>query len=192
MELKRWRVDMRIILRDRSDAWLDRGGRGNAAATAMSAPLTKRRGFTMLELLVVISVLGLVLAIAVPRFRGLSNELQNAERATAGFFRQTRAEAMTTTSAYRVIVDSGTRLRAEFARTCGDPDADWTVDSGLPLQLEERTSFEGVSADSTLICFNSRGVGDANPTLRVRQRYGDASDIEVFVGGAVRTTPVGA
>lgn len=146
----------------------------------------RRAGFTFLELLIVLMVLGIVVGIVAPRFRGLTSELDNSALETAGFFLETRAEAMTTTSAYRVVVDGSTRLRAESARTCEAAEDDWTLDRELRLQLRERTSFEDVVADSTLICFDPRGVGDANPLLRVRQRGADASDIEVFIGGGVR------
>ncbi len=149
----------------------------------------KRQGFTILELVIVLTVLGIALGIAIPRFRGLSNELLNAERETAGFFRQVRSEAMSRTSAYRAVVTSDRRLRAEFAPGCASDDDEWEVDPRVTLILQGSTSFEGVAAESTLICFNGRGVGDANPVLRVRQLGGAASDVEVFVGGGVRAAP---
>lgn len=155
-------------------------------------PKDRRAGFTIIELLIVLAVAGLVVGIAAPRFRALTNELESAARETGGFFQLARSKAMTTTSAYRVIVDSDTRLRAESARGCGADEDEWEEDTSVRLNLRERTSLENVAADSTLICFNSRGVGDANPTVRVRQRDGDAWDVEVFVGGSVEVTKVDA
>ena len=155
----------------------------------METKRANRRGFTMLELMVVMTFLGIVLSIAAPRFRGLENELQNAERETAGFIRQARVEAITTTSAYRVVATSTTRLRAEFAVNCNAAADDWAVDRTLPLNIEGTVRIRDIAADSVLVCFDSRGVGDASPVIRLADRTGDASDIEVFVGGAVRARP---
>lgn len=160
--------------------------RHGTAPRASIAPT--RSGFTVIELVIVLSMIGLMAAIALPRFRELSNELENAARETGGFFRQARAEAMTTTSAYRVISNSSRRLRAEYAPSCNSEDDEWTLDRGLPFELRERASFMDLAADSTLICFDTRGVGDANPVLTI-QRAGRIAEVEVFLGGGVTVTP---
>lgn len=149
---------------------------------------TRRAGFTIIELVIVLTMVGLVATISLPRLRGLSNELENAARETGGFFRQTRAEAMTTTSAYRVISNSDRSLRAEFATGCSADDDDWTLDTSMPFELRERASFLDLASDSTLICFNSRGVGNANPVLTIL-RAGRTAEVEVFLGGGVTVTP---
>jgi len=146
-------------------------------------------GFTLIELLIVVSVLGIVFSIAAPRLRGLENELGNAAFETAGFLLRARAEAMTSTSAYRVVAESQTRLRTEFSRGCGVGEGEWSVDRGLILELRAGISFEGLE-EGELVCFNSRGLADANPTVRIRERGAGASDVEVFVGGAVEVRPV--
>lgn len=149
---------------------------------------TTRHGFTLLELLVIVSMIGLLLTIAAPNFRGLGYDLESAARETAGYFRLVRAQAITTTSAYRVVVASDTRLRAEFARTCTEPDELWEEDRRHSLQLREQTFLQGaeIQPEAVLLCFNTRGLADANPVLTVRKLGGDAFEVEVFLGGGVR------
>lgn len=158
--------------------------------TCGSAKRHMARGFTVIELIIVLSVIGIMMSIATLRFRGLQNELENAARETSGFVRQARAEAMSTTSAYRVRSVSASQLGAEFAASCNADDDDWQVDRSLTTRLEGRVSYEGLEPDSVLVCFDSRGVGNRDPAIRLRERNGNASDVEVFVGGAVRIVDV--
>lgn len=145
-----------------------------------------RAGFTLVEVLIVVSMLGLLMSVAATRFTGLGNDLENATTDTAGFLRQVRARAMSTTSAYRVVIDSDTQLRTEHARRCAD--GDWTQDPSLTLRLRERTAIKGddIVAGDTVLCFNSRGIADATPELTIRDHAGYANRVQVFLGGGVR------
>lgn len=156
-------------------------GRGR---TGRAAPA----GFTLVEVLIVISIMGILFMIAAPSFRGLSNDLENASAETAGFLRQARTKAITTTSAYRVIFESTTHLRVEHARRCDDTT--WTADAGVQLYLREGAQLDGtgLTAGDVLMCYNSRGIADASPMLVVRDQQGFEYKIETFLGGAVRVT----
>lgn len=150
-----------------------------------------RKGFTLPELLIVIIVIGVLVTVAGNRFRGMGNELENATRETASFLRLVRAEATTTTSAYRIIVESERALRTESARACtGVPDDAWTPDSSKRLVLREGVILVGpnAAAGTVLTCFNPRGVGNSNPTLTLEDLRGDQRQVEALIGGGVLVT----
>jgi len=149
-----------------------------------------RAGFTLIELLIVLVLVGLVLTIATPRFRGLENQLQNAAMETTSFLRQARTSAMARTSAYRVIVGSTTELRGEFANSCAATT--WADDTRTRLDLRDGVVMEGtvIVPGDVLTCYNARGVADASPTFVLRDRLLNGQLVEVFLGGAVRATPI--
>jgi prepilin-type N-terminal cleavage/methylation domain-containing protein len=166
-----------------------RSTRRDAGRPTRADPRPGRRpGFTLVEALIVVILVGLVMGIAANTFSGLSNDLENAAAETGAFFRQVRARAMTTTSAYRVVYASATELRTESARACNDTT--WTGDAGLSLVLRERTTVkaDGIADGDVVVCYNSRGIGNASPTLIVTSRVGEEAEVEIFAGGAVRVT----
>lgn len=143
-------------------------------------------GFTLLEAVVVVAILGIIVGVAAPAFGGLGNELENSSRETAAFFREARAQAMVSTSAYRVVVVSETELVGEYARHCAD--SEWTPEPRLALHLGSRTWLEADALEpgAVLTCYDSRGVGDSSPTLTVRRAGGGSATVEVFLGGGAR------
>jgi prepilin-type N-terminal cleavage/methylation domain-containing protein len=152
--------------------------------------LTGRGGFTLVELLIVLVLTGIILGIAANSFRGLENTLRSGSSEVTSFLRQARSSAVAATSAYRVVVTSTTRLRTEFAPSCAA--SVWQPDTRITLDLRDGVVLEGAAivADSTLLCFDTRGLADASPTFVLRDREGRAERVDVFLGGAVTTTPV--
>jgi prepilin-type N-terminal cleavage/methylation domain-containing protein len=164
---------------------------GSASATGgVPGCARARAGFTLVELLIVLVITGLMLTIAVPRFRGLENQLQNAAMETASFFRQARTSAMARTSAYRVVIVSDTELRGEYATSCAATT--WTDDPRTRLVLRDGVVMEGsvIVAGDELVCYNARGVADASPVFNLKDLELNGQLVEVFLGGAVRTTPI--
>lgn len=150
----------------------------------------RRAGFTLIEAIIVMLLVGVVLTIAAPSLRGVGKELESAASEAAAVFRQTRSAAMARTAAYRVSVVSPTELRGEFASTCGSTT--WETDTRVRLDLRDGIVMAGDSiiAGKSLVCYSSRGLGDASPTFTVRDRRGREFRIDVFVGGAVDVAPV--
>lgn len=144
----------------------------------------QRQGLTLLEVLLVVAVVGIVLAIGAVSLRRLGDPLGAATSAVEGTFRQARAKAMSTTSAYRVSRSGPATLAVAYARTCSDSGA-WTPDPRLATALEHGATLERPDADGVIVCFDSRGIADANPTVTVRGPDGGTRDVEVLIGGAV-------
>ena len=69
-------------------------------------PMPGGAGFTLLELLVVVSLLALTVTLVVPRFQDLTGErLRASTRMLAGSVRYVHAEAATTQQIYRIEID---------------------------------------------------------------------------------------
>lgn len=138
-----------------------------------------RQGFSLLELLITLGVLGIVMGIAALNLRPLSGDLETAANEVIGMFRQARARAMTTTSAYRITPTSPETFVVEYATGCGATT--WTNDPKLV-----RTLREGVQLTSTgwQVCFNSRGLANSAPIFGVAED-GTTINLQVFLGGAV-------
>ena len=73
-------------------------------------------GFTVIELLVILTVLGIAVAAASLFLKPAAAPLQSATVLTEGYLRQIRARAMSTTSAYRLTPIDATRLGAAFGQ----------------------------------------------------------------------------
>ncbi|MBA2667279.1 MAG: prepilin-type N-terminal cleavage/methylation domain-containing protein [Trueperaceae bacterium] len=150
--------------------------------------MRRKVGVTLVELLLVLAILGVVASIGFVNFRVLGNDVHNGAGQIAGGFKQARARAMATTSAYRVVRVSETALRAEFAVNCAAAEDAWTVDERFELRLEGAvtiTSIDDPASGDVVLCFNSRGLSNSNPTITLTDREGRTATVEVFIGGAV-------
>lgn len=141
----------------------------------------RAKGFTLLELLIVIAIAGIVMSIGFLNLRPLSGDLRNNASRVAGNFKQARAKAMSTTSAYRVVKTSATTIRADWAENCQANN--WTTDEKFNVTLDNNIRIE--SGNRTLVCFTSKGIATSNPVLTMRDERGKRMRVEVFLGGAV-------
>jgi len=144
-----------------------------------------RTGFTIIELLVIIAIIGILAAIAAINLRPLHNEARAAANDFAATVKQARGRAMVTTSAYRLVYEAPDRVMVQWRTTCGGSET-WTPETRFDLQLRDGTTIDGLVDGSELLCFNSRGVTDQSPTVTFRDALGRTATIEVFAGGAVR------
>ncbi len=147
--------------------------------------LKRTRGYTLLEMLVLLAVLGVVLSIAFINLRPLDSPIQNSLSLTSGFLRQVRAKAMATTSSYRVRFGSSQQATVEYAVSCGATT--WTADSQVILQLPSEVQLNAPDWQTLVICFNARGLVDAGKTLTLRDNRGTSKQLELMLGGGVRS-----
>lgn len=150
-------------------------------------------GATLVELLVVLSILAIALAIGVLNLRPLSDPLQDAVVQAEGYLKQVRTKAMATTSAYRVELGlSG--LRAWYASSC--QATNFTEDAALRLDLPQGVRLEARWAQSgqaftpsDWICFTSRGLllgsREEEPVLEFRDGKGRTRSLRIMLAGGV-------
>ena len=152
-----------------------------AAGLERSAAFRQRQGFSLVELIVVVAVLGVLLGIGALNLRPLSGDLQNDANLVAGIFKQARVKSVATTSGYRIVKVSDTRLVAEYSNTCSGTV--WTEDTKLGVALEHDARIAG--ENGTLVCFSSKGTATSNPTVSLSDDEGKTARVEVFLGGSV-------
>ena len=150
----------------------------------------KQRGFTLLELLVVIVLLGITAAIAIPNFASLiqSNQRTAVINDLSGLLSFARSEAVRRSAAVVVYprdasdTSKGYSVCLATALTdckAGDADSERTTND-LP---------SGVSVSQTAeLTFTGRGMASAALTYEVCGKAGsEAVEIMVNRGGQVRT-----
>jgi len=159
----------------------------------MKVKPVRNLGATLVELLVVMSILAIAAAVGVLNLRPLADPLQDAVTQAEGYLKQVRAKAMATTSAYRVVLGS-TGLRAWYAPSCRA--ANFTEDAALRLDLPEGVRLEARWAQSgqdfapsDWVCFTSRGLllgsQSEEPLLEFRDGKGRVKTLRVMLGGGV-------
>ncbi len=143
------------------------------------------QGFTLFELLITVSILGIVLGIGALNLKPLSGDLQNSTSNLAGHLKQVRARAMASTSAYRLVYVSPTQLRAEVSSKCSA--SSWTTDARFGFELERpvRLRAGAWNAGDAVVCYSSRGLANASPVFTLQDDKGKTRQIEVFRGGGV-------
>lgn len=167
------------------------------------------KGFTIIEILVVLMIAGIMAAFAAPTIKFGINPLQDTTNRIAGNFKLVRAKAMSQTSAYRVRQTSATQLTVERARSCFDTTG-WTVDPSFTvedLSLAEAEDIQGLAKNEIIqivaatvngttvttltnwrLCYDSRGLADRTLVLTLRNITTNRQNrIEVFRGGTVQT-----
>lgn len=151
----------------------------------------RTNGFTIVELLVVMAIIGIVGSLALYGLRGLSPRAVDVAGQLGGTVKQVRAKAMATTSAYRLLYVSENELRAEWARSCNAAAADWTVDARMGLELPDQFAISqndgsAYATNDEILCFSPRGLSNVNPTVLVTDtQRGNSASVEVLIGGAV-------
>jgi prepilin-type N-terminal cleavage/methylation domain-containing protein len=140
------------------------------------------KGFSILELLITLAIMGVVMSIAVLNLRPFSNPLEDAWVQTESFLKLVRAKAMATTSAYRIRQD-GQRLVAEYAERCSAPS--FTQDPSLVTELPAGVRLTTGSGNPLQFCFSSRGYANSN-TVLLLSKDGRERRLEILLGGGVR------
>jgi prepilin-type N-terminal cleavage/methylation domain-containing protein len=165
---------------------------------ATFSPVRLQQGFTLIELLIVIAIIGILAGIMFSSMRGLGDPAGNAAESIEAYLRQTRTQAMATTSAYRVTLSDTHSFSLERANTCNAANADWSDENlpnwaafTLPKRLKE-AAISNLTVDQAFVCYNSRGMaeplnGNTLPEITLTSsRDGRSARVQMAVGGGVR------
>lgn len=127
-------------------------------------PKHAQRGFTLIELMIAIVILGIVLALGIPSYRAFiqNSRIRNAAESIQNGLQVARSEAVKHNAQVRFSLGAG----SSWAVGCVAPTAD------CPASIQQRSTEEGSSAAvivtptpvaGTEIVFNSFGAVVATP-----------------------------
>ena len=138
-----------------------------------------RRGVTLIEILLVMTLVGILAAIAIPRVAGSSDPYEAADEARRihAAIADARARAVATQRQQRFVLASGGQWRVEE-----DVSGTWTV-RGDSATARGTMTMGGASTGT--IMFYTRGRVDAAKTIRVSVD-GHEQVIRVLASGLVR------
>lgn len=153
-------------------------------ATFIPADLHRQRGFSLLELLVTLGLFMIVSWTTLSNMKALTSPLQDASAQLVSYLKQVRARALSTTFAYTLYPISTTQVGARYGVNC----ASTTTSSDASLTLKLPAGARLAETDWT-VCFTTRGLTDQNVTLQLTDGSSQERDIEVLLGGSVRTLP---
>lgn len=145
---------------------------------------TAAAGFGMAEMLVVLTLLGLLAGAAALNLRPLEAPLRTAAEEVEALFRQTRARALATTTPHRVRPIAAGALVVERSTSCAG--ASWDEVPALALELPREVGFD---ATAWSVCFDARGLASTNLTLTLSHPPSGQRRLEVLLGGTLRRLP---
>ncbi|MCB0354957.1 MAG: type II secretion system protein [Bdellovibrionales bacterium] len=139
-------------------------------------------GYTLIELLVVLSMTSVLLTTATVNLTEMVNPSEQGAATVAAFMKEVRAHALSTTLAFEVYPITTKTLGARFASSCSS--ASFTNDDSLSLELPQRVDLTDLTWS---VCFSPRGFADASILIPLEDHYEGTKDVQVFLGGAIRT-----
>lgn len=155
--------------------------------TRSSETTSPRRGFTMVELLIAMTLLGIVLGIGFTGMRGFneSTVVDRAATAIASDVTLTRSHAIQRRSTVTLAADEANRRYEIRDVATGDvlESRSFSADTDLPLtRLDVQTPGDALT-------FNARGllVSSGSATILI-ERLDSGQEIEISALGRTRTT----
>lgn len=158
-------------------------------------PTASRRaaGFTIIELLIVVAIVGVITALGIQSYRSSRNPARDAARTVHATLFQLRSNAISNTQARRIILNGSQQLVMQSALRCSETNASkWTDLGTVPLTLNAygRTvtlSTPTPGTNPVVVCFNSRGLAAVAGRLTFTEGT-RVLNVDVALGGGVRTS----
>ncbi|MBZ9713859.1 type II secretion system protein [Deinococcus multiflagellatus] len=158
-----------------------------------SPPRPQQQGFTLLEALLVMSIVGILFGLGMVSFQNLRNPARDTARAVHSALFQLRADAAANTQARRMVLNSAGELELQSALKCDETNQNaWTLYSkvDLPERLNRRpvtlSREGGALSPNVIVCYSPRGLATVNGQLNIddtKARY----SVQVALSGGIKT-----
>jgi prepilin-type N-terminal cleavage/methylation domain-containing protein len=147
----------------------------------LKSKLVSMAGFTMLELMVVLAMMGAISGMAAYQLKQLDNPAENSAAQVMSFIKKTRAKALATTYAYRVRPKAnGLELETHYAISC--TSTTFTADTSLALKLPRTAAF---NSNAWSLCFAPRGTLATSQDISITDSKRTVT-VQVAMGGGMR------
>jgi prepilin-type N-terminal cleavage/methylation domain-containing protein len=142
----------------------------------------RSNGFSLIELLIVIAIIGILSMVGVMALKGLNNPLSDESSRLNQQLRQVRTRAILSTSAIKLELKSGstTQLLAKRAKSCSAIATDWTDVSELNITLVSDVTFGSVG----ILCFEPRGTTSGASAIELSYQT-KSRWLDIYTAGAV-------
>jgi len=150
------------------------------------AATCRNQGYTLIELLIVMAILGILFSLGVLSVKGLNNDAGNAGSIIRASFLEIRAQALSTSSGRRVSLNAGKLVFQRVddctslanPQTLPAPELPSGVTLGAPVNA---------LAPVWSICFMPRGTLQTSPIgpLTVRDERGRTKTLTLYLTGSV-------
>lgn len=156
----------------------------SSSAEKRNQPKGFQRAFTLIELMVIVAVLGIFAAVAIPSFTQFinNNRTQSANNEVLALLQYARSTAVAQRTTISVCPDDDTWLVKEKGCT--------TTDSLRSMEVASGTS---ISSSVDEIAFRNNGAAAAPVTIQTcyQEDFANGYTIEVKSAGSIRTYPRG-
>ncbi|MBI4515895.1 MAG: prepilin-type N-terminal cleavage/methylation domain-containing protein [Deltaproteobacteria bacterium] len=150
------------------------------------------RGYTLIEILVTMSVMAVMAAIALPHFDSRRLEINNAQRLLIANLRQARFNAISKSIHFQVSFPQNDHVVVSRMKENPAGSGTWEVDTTEPTNVQTTSLPAGTTVKSaavgTTIEFNSRGIVLNMNTAKqvdVQDTFGVTRSLQVWPSGQV-------
>ncbi len=150
-------------------------------------PLSNTHGRSLIEVVVTVSMVGIISAIAMPRWNASRLNIVTARRTVLATLRLARANSITKSTHYQVSFPDSTHvaLSAMYQNPAGS--GNWVVDTTKVQTIALPASTQIASASlSTTVQFNTRGMATNLTTVRqvsVSDSFSNTKVLNVWPSG---------